>query len=104
MGVVYFNKGKNAWHVICWSKSYFMCLKKCFITFRSEVDQHVGVNQQKQYCINTVLCLIKVNSKTIELTAHTSCYCAFDLLCVSCKKCAKQDFDLQMRCEPPVSR
>ena len=83
MGVVYFNKGKNAWHVICWSKSYFMCLKKCFITFRSEVDQHVGVNQQKQYCINTVLCLIKVNSKTIELTVHSSCYYVLDLLCVN---------------------
>ena len=25
---------------------------------------------------------IKVNSITIELTVHTSCYCIFDLLCV----------------------
>ena len=34
------------------------------------------------YCINTVLCLIKVNSNTIELKVHTSFYCVFDLLCV----------------------
>ena len=26
--------------------------------------------------------LIKVNSNTIELIVHTSCYCALDLLCV----------------------
>ena len=30
--------------------------------------------------INTILCLIKVNSKTIELTVHISCYCVLDLL------------------------
>ena len=28
-------------------------------------------------------CLIKVNSNTIELTVHTSCYCVLDLLCVN---------------------
>ena len=28
-------------------------------------------------------CSIKVNSNTIELTVHTSCYCALDLLCVT---------------------
>ena len=27
-------------------------------------------------------CPIKVNSNTIELTVHTSCYCFLDLLCV----------------------
>ena len=27
-------------------------------------------------------CPIKVNSNTIELTVHTSCYCVLDLLCV----------------------
>ena len=32
--------------------------------------------------INTVLCLIKVNSNTIELTEHPSCYCVLDLHCV----------------------
>ena len=32
--------------------------------------------------INTMWCPIKVNSKTMELTAHTSCYCLLDLLCV----------------------
>ena len=32
--------------------------------------------------INTVSCTIKVNSNTIELTMHTSCYCVLDLLCV----------------------
>ena len=26
-------------------------------------------------------CPIKVNSNTIKLTAHTSCYCVLDLLC-----------------------
>ena len=34
----------------------------------------------------TVLCLIKVNSKTIEITMHTSCYCILDLLCVTFMK------------------
>ena len=29
-------------------------------------------------------CSIKVNSNTIELTMHTSCYCILDLLCVNC--------------------
>ena len=28
-------------------------------------------------------CPIKVNSNTIELTVHTSCYCVSDLLCVT---------------------
>ena len=32
------------------------------------------------YQINTMLCVIKVNSYTIELSVHTSCYS--DLLCV----------------------
>ena len=27
-------------------------------------------------------CPIKVNSNTIELTVHSSCYCVLDLLCV----------------------
>ena len=27
-------------------------------------------------------CPIKVNSITIELTVHTSCYCVLDFLCV----------------------
>ena len=31
---------------------------------------------------NTVLCIIKVNINTIELTVHTSCYCFLDLPCV----------------------
>ena len=30
--------------------------------------------------INTMSCLIKVNSNTIELTDHPSCYCILDLL------------------------
>ena len=30
-----------------------------------------------------MLCPIKVNSNTIELTVHTSCYCVLDLLCVT---------------------
>ena len=29
-----------------------------------------------------MLCPIEVNSNTIELTVHTSCYCILDLLCV----------------------
>ena len=29
-----------------------------------------------------MLCPIKVNSNTIELTVQTSCYCVLDLLCV----------------------
>ena len=32
--------------------------------------------------INIMLCPIKANSNTIELTVHTSCYCILDLLCV----------------------
>ena len=31
-----------------------------------------------------MLCPMKVNSNTIELTVHTSCYCVLDLLCVNC--------------------
>ena len=30
-----------------------------------------------------MLCSIKVNSNTIELTVHTSCYCILDLLSVT---------------------
>ena len=30
-----------------------------------------------------MLCPIKVNSNTIELTVHTSCNCILDLLCVT---------------------
>ena len=33
-----------------------------------------------------MLCTIKVNSNTIELTVHTSCYCVLDLLCVKCDR------------------
>ena len=29
-----------------------------------------------------MLCLIKVNSNTIELAVHTACYCVLDSLCV----------------------
>ena len=32
---------------------------------------------------NNMLCTIKVNSNTIELTVHTSCYWVLDLLCVT---------------------
>ena len=32
--------------------------------------------------INTFFCPIKVNSNTMELTVHTSCYYVLDLLCV----------------------
>ena len=35
------------------------------------------------FYINTVLCPIKVNSNTIEVTMHTSCYCVSDLLYVT---------------------
>ena len=35
---------------------------------------------------HTVLCLIKVNSNTIELIMHASCYCILDLLCVTYPK------------------
>ena len=31
-------------------------------------------------------CPMKVNNNTIEITAHTSCYCILDLLCISMKK------------------
>ena len=33
-----------------------------------------------------ILCPIKVNRNTIELTVHTSCYCVLDLLCVSLQR------------------
>ena len=32
---------------------------------------------------NTMQCPVKVNSNTIELTVHTSCYCVLDLLSVN---------------------
>ena len=32
------------------------------------------------YCINTMSCPNKVNSNTIGLTVHTSCYCLLYLL------------------------
>ena len=35
--------------------------------------------------INTMSCPFKVNSNTIELSVHTSCYCVLDLLCVQGK-------------------
>ena len=36
--------------------------------------------------INTMLCPIKNNSNTIELTVPTSCYWVLDLLCVTNNK------------------
>ena len=39
------------------------------------------------YRINTILCLIKVNSNTIELTVHTSSNRISDLLCVVIQVC-----------------
>ena len=46
--------------------------------------------------INTVLCPIKVNSNTIELTVPTSCYWVLDLLCVkNCDKIAWGILDLE---------
>ena len=36
--------------------------------------------------INTMLCPIKVNIKTIELTLHPSCYYSKDLICVTIKR------------------
>ena len=33
--------------------------------------------------LNTLSCLIKVNSNIFELTVHPSCYCILDLLCVT---------------------
>ena len=33
-----------------------------------------------------MLCPIKINSDTNELTVHTSCYCVLDLLCVKAPK------------------
>ena len=33
-----------------------------------------------------MLCPIKVNSNTIDLIMHTSCYCVLDLLCVKKQK------------------
>ena len=36
--------------------------------------------------INAMSCHIKVNSSTIELTVHLSCFCALDLLCVMLEK------------------
>ena len=38
--------------------------------------------ERHQIIKHTILCTIKVNSNTIELTVHTSCYCVLDLLCV----------------------
>ena len=35
------------------------------------------------YNINTVLCPVKINNNTIELTVHTFCYWVLDLLCVT---------------------
>ena len=31
------------------------------------------------YCKNNMSCPVKVNSNTIELKVHTSCYCVLDL-------------------------
>ena len=31
-----------------------------------------------------MLCPVKVNSNTFELTVYTSCYWVLDLLCVNC--------------------
>ena len=35
------------------------------------------------YCKNNMSCPVKVNSNTIELKVHTSCYCVLDLLVVT---------------------
>ena len=59
-------------------------------TFNWILDtQQLGYKQTEQKIaiamavINTVLCIIKVNSNTIELIMHLSCYCILDLLCVN---------------------
>ena len=38
------------------------------------------------YCINTLLCPIKVTCNTIELIVHTLFYCVSDLLCANAQK------------------
>ena len=48
----------------------------------------------KYLFIDTVLCLIKVNSNTIELIVRTSCYCVLDLLSVKIKNYFDLRFDL----------
>ena len=41
--------------------------------------------------INTMSCPIKVNSNTIELIVHTSCYCVSDLFFVEVENLKKND-------------
>ena len=45
-------------------------------------DMFINWYNEILYRINSVLCLIKANSNTIELTVHTSYYWILDLLCV----------------------
>ena len=54
--------------------------------------------QQQQQRINTLLCPIKVNRKTIELIINTSCYCVFDLLCVIFAKLIICSYYLLIKC------
>ena len=52
----------------------------------TKYKEHSGYHEIL-YCINTLLCPIKVNSHTIEPIMHTSCYCNSDLLCVTYSLC-----------------
>ena len=42
------------------------------------MSQQTDTNFEIRYCINTVLCLFKVNSNIFELIMHTSCYYSVD--------------------------
>ena len=50
----------------------------------TKLNQNGQMETTHRVCyINTLSCSINVNSSTIELTVHTSCYYMLDLLCVN---------------------
>ena len=49
-------------------------------------------------------CPNKVNSNTIELIKHTSCYCVLDLLCVTCKLKNLKNFQILVPYLPKLNK
>ena len=72
--------------ITLWDGEFHPCPNSISSATKSEPSgnsaSHSSGNGYKATQVNAVLCLIKVDSNTIELTVNPSCYCVLDLLFV----------------------
>ena len=84
---VYFNVAMilSKWRrhqIIKLSHKFFNAINITWSIFASRFcNQTLSIYRQSPIFFEVRLC--QVNSNTIELTVHTSCYCVLDLLCVT---------------------